>query len=183
MNIEKRSYLILILLALVFVAPGLSAYFFYTHPNWLGSTTTNKGVLLDPPVLLAPLGKPGPKWRLVLWSPAPCDATCITQLDKLARIRLALGRRLYDVKVQLVLGHQAPQVSKDLLKTLQDRDIDELKLSDDEQASMPVLQSHLAIFISNPDHYLVLAYQPTVEPGDIFNDIKQLLNITEKMRK
>ena len=48
---------------------------------------------------------------------------------------------------------------------------------------MPILQNHLEIFIANPEDYLVLAYQSTVKPDDIFYDIKQLLNTTEKVGK
>lgn len=181
MKIVRRNYFILLILGLVFAAPGLSAYIFYTHTHWLGASKTNKGVFLEPPVLLASLSAEKPKWRLVLWSPAACEASCIAQLDKLARIRLALGRRLYEVAPQLLLGPHAPALSPELMSALRAQDIDTVVLSAD--AGMPMLQNHLEIFIANPANYLVLAYQPTVKPADIFNDIKLLLNTTDKMRK
>lgn len=188
MKTVSRKYLILVLLGLVFAAPGISAYFFYTHPQWLGEATTNKGLFLDPPVLLTSLShqtvvgpSTGPKWQLILWSPAACEKTCLEQLDKLARIRLALGRRLYDVVPNLLLGAKAPPLPESLKKVLQEQDIHVVQLSGDEKA--PGLKDQLEIFIANPDNFLVLAYQPTVQPGDVFHDIKQLLNTTEKTSK
>ena len=187
MRIVRRNYFILLLLSLVFLAPGISAYVFYTHPGWLGDTTTNKGVFLEPPALLSSLdqlsGSAVSKWRLVLWSPTACEASCIVELDKLARIRLALGRRLYDVVIELVLGANTPPLSGELVHVLQEQDIHMLKLAVGASKGVSVLKNRLQIFIANPDNYLVLTYQPTVKPDDIFNDIKQLLNTTEKTSK
>ena len=182
MKIVRYNYVVLLLLALLFAAPGLSAYVLYTHPSWLGEATTNKGVLLSPPVLLAHSDAPG-KWQLVLWSPMACEQGCIEQLDKMARIRLALGRHLYEVAPRLLLGVNAPPLSLKLVNALREQDIKILKLSTSEREHMPILQNHLEIFIANPEDYLVLAYQSTVKPDDIFYDIKQLLNTTEKVGK
>ncbi len=174
---NRRNYIVLLLLSLLFAAPGVSAYFFYTHPAWLSNNTTNKGGLLTPSMLLTyphPT-KAHPKWRFVLWSPVACEKNCTMQLDKLARIRLALGRRLYDVDGLLLLGHDAPSLPHALIKTLNAEDIQVAVLPAREQQHMPRLQNHLAIYIANPDNYLVLTYPPEVAPNDIYRDIKQLL--------
>ncbi len=213
MKIVRRNYFILLILGFVFAAPGISAYFFYTHPQWLGAATTNKGVFLDPPVPLvvlaqddrglhpnvvgfeAPRAKKtgiraktvglskGRQWQLVLWSPGACKKSCIEQLDKLARIRLALGRHLYDVVPRLLLAANAPPLTPALARALQEQDIHVLTLPAGARERMPVLKNQLEIFIANPDNYLVLAYVATVKPGDIFHDIKQLLNTTDTTRK
>lgn len=203
MKTVLRNYFVLILLGFVFAAPGISAYFFYTHPHWLGDAFTNKGVLLSPPVLLTHLDpskattvsakeirRSSPlrfniksKWQLVLWSPTACEKSCIEQLDKLARIRLALGRRLYEVVPLLLLGANAPPLPKDMVNVLQERDIQVVQLPVGASEHTSALKSRLEIFIANPDNYLVLAYLPTARPGDIFHDINQLLNTTDKMSK
>lgn len=176
MKIVRRNYLVLLFLGLVFAAPGISAYFFYLHPEWLGEATTNKGVLLNPPALLTSMnGFNNTKWQLVLWSPTACGKTCLEQLDKLARVRLALGRHLYEVDSQLLLDTQAPQLSEQLIKALHDQDTHILTLTVGERERIPALQDRLEIFIANPEDYLVLAYQPTVKPEDIYHDIKHLL--------
>ena len=177
MKIVRYNYIVLLLLCLLFIAPGLSALLFYTHPSWLGEASTNRGTLLNPPVLLtlqdATMARH--KWQLVLWSPNACKKSCIQQLDKLARIRLALGRRLYDVDARLLMGADTPFLSEKLVGALREQDIYVEKLSTGEHERLFALQKHIGIFIANPDDYLVLAYQPTVKPDDIYRDIKQLL--------
>lgn len=175
MRLVRRNYSILFLLGLLFAAPGISAYFFYMHPNWLGNATTNKGKLLNPPVLLAHT-KTSSKWQLVLWSPTACEQSCIAELDKLARIRLALGRHLYKVEPQLLLGVGTPPLSETLAKALHEQDIHTMRLLPGDREKMSVLSDHPEIFIVNPGAYLVLAYQPTVKPEDIFHDLKQLVS-------
>jgi len=175
MKTNRRNYIVLLLLVALFVAPGVSAYLFYNHLTWLGAAKTNKGELLSPPLLLAKLGMDA-KWRLILWSPAGCDQDCMQQLDKLARIRLALGRRLYQVDSLLLLGGEAPPLTTAFADSLREQDIRVLKLSAEDQHRLP---TNPELFIMNPDDYLVLAYQPTTKPADIFHDLKRLLNTKE----
>ena len=174
----NRKYIILLLLALVFIAPGLSAYLFYKHTSWLGVAKTNKGALLNPPILFANPGMDA-KWRLVLWSPKACVEDCVRQLDKLARVRLALGRHLYQVDPWLVLSADAPQLSEALANSLREQDIHVHRLSSSELAQKMALPRDSVLYIMNPGDYLVLAYQPTSKPADIYHDIKRLLNTKE----
>lgn len=176
----KRNYFILLLLALLFAAPGLTAYLYYLHPQWLGATTTNKGELLTPPVLLTKVLSEKSKWRLIFWNPNNCEVACLQDLDRLARVRLALGRRLYEVEQWLVSAEGDQQMSMALTNTLQGQDIHVLRLSKNDRADLPVLKDEPEIFIANPDGYLVLAYPASAKPEDIYHDIKQLLNTTEK---
>lgn len=170
----RTNYFILLLLGLIFAAPGIAAFFFYMHPAWLVSTRTNKGKLLNPPVMLAHSQKPS-KWQLILWDPNGCEQSCIAELDKLGRIRLALGRHLYKVQTQLLLDAEAPQLSESLVQALQDQDIKMIRISKEKREGMPVLHNHMQIFIANPENYLVLVYLPTVKPNDIFHDLKKLV--------
>jgi hypothetical protein len=191
MKASHRRYAVLWLLALVFIAPGVAAYFFYTHPQWLGHATTNKGSLLTHPLFISSLKetsviKPnalskGLTWKLVVWSPTACNEECINQLDKLARIRLALGRRLYHVTQELLLGANTPLPAPKLMAILQERDIHVVRLQEKEQRS--TLPAKITIFIANPENYLILAYQSTVKPDDIFHDMKHLLTTTDKTGK
>ena len=186
MKMFQRPSIILLLLGVVFAAPGLSAYFFYTHAHWLQGASTNKGVLFNPPVKLDALEhaaepKPskgvvtGPQWHLLLMSPTSCEQACMEQLDKLMRIRLALGRRLYRVVPHLILDAHAAPLSHALANSLREQGISVLRLSSNVDGQAPVLQHRLHLFIANPDHYLVLSYAPTVAPNDIFHDLNHLL--------
>ena len=171
---NTRRYVVLLLLVFLFAAPGLSAYFLYFHPQWLSSTTTNKGQLLNPPVLLGQLST-NSKWHLVLWSPAACEETCIEQLDKLARIRLALGRRLYDVDLSLLLGSNAKPMAAEQANMRQLQDVSVVTLSPEETQALYSLHPHSQLFVANPEQYLVLAYSVNAASDDLFHDIKLLL--------
>jgi hypothetical protein len=174
MKKQLNRYYTLLLLALIFAAPGITAYFFYQHPSWLGSSRTNKGSLLNPPIRMDSF--PGTaKWRVVFLNTGVCEQECLHQLETLARVRLALGRKLYQVDEWLLLDGQSSSTVTNYEALLQDHDIHTTKLSTHDR---PLLKSlaHAKIFIVNPDNYLILSYQVGVNPDDVYKDLKLLLN-------
>ncbi|HRD69115.1 MAG TPA: hypothetical protein PK657_03125 [Legionella sp.] len=171
------DYYILLLLALMFAMPGIAAYFFYHHPQWLGTAKVNKGTLLSEPLPLTSLdGKS--KWRILLWSPEYCDEPCLQELDKLARVRLALGRKLYLVDQTLLLN-DAADVSSAGQNMIQERDFHITTLTGREIVQLTALSNHPRIFIANPDNYVVLSYPSRINPEDVYKDLKLLLNTSE----
>ncbi|MGL5743190.1 MAG: hypothetical protein ACRCXC_11985 [Legionella sp.] len=178
MKKQTTKYYILLLLIAVFAAPGIAAYVFYQHPSWLGSARVNKGTLLNPPVLVASLeGKS--KWRVIFWSPNVCDKSCLKQLDTLARIRLALGRKLYQVDQWLVLSHNAPSLPQQTSYLLKEMDFKITQLPEAETQTKGNLFSDAKIFIADPNNYLILSYSLQAKPDDVYKDLKLLLNATE----
>jgi hypothetical protein len=178
----KRNYLILILLAIVFVCPGIAAYLFFNHPQWLSSAAINKGKLINPPEILASFNSK-PKWRLILWQPTGCDKRCYHHLDRLGRIRLSLGRRLYEVEEWLVMPYQSNGLPEDFRKNLSNYDIHLLLLPDDRRQQQHLLTTKAQIFIANPNGYLVLSYELTAKPDHIFHDLYQLLTSTDSKNR
>lgn len=174
-----HRYLVPLILVILFAAPGLAAYYFYHHPEWLGGAKINRGQLLTPPFLLKSSQSESEKWQLVLWSPLSCERDCKIQLDKLARIRLTLGRRLYDVEVKLLLGHEAARLSDDTVAALNDQAIVLSRLNRDTRQFVPQLPSQPKLYIANPTGYMILAYPANAQPDDIHHDLKRLLNIKE----
>lgn len=156
---RKPKRLLLILLFL-FLAPGLLAIVFFRHTEWLSLQATNKGTWVKPPQLVVPLQ--AKQWHLVLWSPSSCHANCLEKLDKLARIRLALGRRWYDVDTILLQPDAQNQ-------PLSDKTVRRVGVS---AINIPLKPT---IFIANPQGYLILSYPITAPSDDIFHDIKQLI--------
>ncbi len=172
----RRSVAILLILGAVFIAPGLCAYVFFQHPDWLGAAT-NRGLLLTPPKRLQHLDPSGhhQKWRLILWSPEACDNNCMEAMDRLARIRLALGRKLYNMNVCLLLGSSRAQFSAADVKILHEKDSHVLTLPAYDHADHAILGSKPAIYIVNPANYVILKFKIGSESDDIFHDIKQLV--------
>lgn len=175
MKIIKSKNIVLFLLIMVFIAPGLAAIVFYKHPQWLGSGSTNKGTLLSPAVLL-PAMQSKAKWGLVLWSPKGCHRTCRQQLDKLGRMRLALGRRLYEVDQWLLTDDSSRPLSNKMIKRLHEQDIHWLRIPANTLDKPALLTNTPQVFITNPDSFLVMSYDLNARSADIFYDIKQLLN-------
>lgn len=178
MKKKTTKYYILSLLILVFAAPGLCAYLFFSHPTWLGESRTNKGSLLTQPVKLSSV-QGQEKWRIVYWTPTNCKTACLAQLDVLARVRLALGRKLYQVDQLLVLGKegQVPTLNDAEALKVKDFRINQLSARDTQRVKQ--VSEHSKIFIMNPDNYLILSYKSGVNPDDVYKDLKLLINTTE----
>ncbi|PJD92890.1 MAG: hypothetical protein CK424_04800 [Legionella sp.] len=168
----KRTTIICLLI-LVFAAPGIAAYFAYTHPNWW-TTTTNHGQLLQPPPVLhhESITK---KWQLIYWGGDHCDVACRKRLDDLARVRLALGRRLYHVDMVLAVNAKTSDVSEVVQHQLQQVDGHILLL---DEVDAKVLGATPAIYIVNPAHFVILAYSATQPNDDIFQDLKKMVSDT-----
>lgn len=177
MKTHSSKIYILLLLAFMFAAPGITAYIFFQNPSWLGSSKINKGTLISQPQVLSALDG-AKKWRIIYWTPNKCASACLKQLDVLARMRLALGRKLYSVDQWLILGSNAPTLSDKLTKLLKDQDFHRVQLTEDEmkKASLP---EHAMVYLANPDQYLILSYLAEVNPDDIYKDLKLLLNTAE----
>jgi len=168
-----RKNLILLILVILFVLPGASAWLLYSHPQWLKAASTNKGTLLKPSPRVNELGNRA-KWRLIFWQNGDCKKKCLAQLDRLARIRLALGRRLYEVDEVLLQPVQSHTNDVEVDKLLQEHDIRVMHLPMARQD--PVLADKAQFFIASPDNYLVLKYPVQVKSEAIYQDIKKLLN-------
>ena len=177
MKKQTTKYYILLLLIVLFAAPGITAYIFYQHPSWLGTTRINKGVLLNPPIAFNSIGKA--KWHIIFWNPGTCDKSCFKQLDTLARIRLALGRKLYQVDQWLILGDKAPSLSHEQQSILKEMDFQVMQLSAAETQSKGEVFSEAKVFLADPGNYLILSYLSQVNPEDVYKDLKLLLNTTE----
>ena len=178
MKKQATKYYILLLLASMFAAPGIAAYLFYQHPNWLNGSKINKGTLLTPPVALKDFDKHA-KWRIVLYSSDQCKQDCLEQLNLLSRVRLALGRKLYLVDQWLIFGDKAPSDAEDIKHVLQEQDVHVARLSSIDTKQFERLSPKASVFLVNPDSYLVLGYQAGANPDDLYKDLKLLLNTTE----
>lgn len=166
-NFFARYYVIFILIILFF-SPGILAIYFFQHPELLGKSFTNKGHLLRPPVALSSLEK-NSKWHLIFWAEQSCDDLCMQQLEKLAKIRLALGRKLYQVDLDLVLAKNSSPLSERLLATIKE-------LGFHITQTDTFLGNIAPVLIANTDAYLVLSFMEDANPADIYHDLKQLLS-------
>lgn len=174
MKILQSRFIVMFFLIIIFIAPSVLAYLYYRHPTWLSSPSTNRGELVTPPYQLQNISQ-SQRWRLLFWSPSTCDATCIQRLNALARIRLALGRRLYQVQACVLLPDKKTSFRLKDTKILQEDDICVLKLPEQAQADRSALGDNPMFFIVNPDGFFILKYPADMQADDLFHDIKHLL--------
>lgn len=175
MKIAHQRVLIIFILTAIFLAPGIVAWLYYRHPTWLSSASTNRGRFVSPAYHLKTLDNKHQHWRLIYWNPNSCNTTCMKHADDLARIRLALGRRLYQVDACVLLASEQPDFRPEQTKILQEKDMCMLKLPEKAEADRTALGDKPAFFIASPDNALILTYPITVASDDLFHDIKHLI--------
>ncbi len=178
MKKQTTKYYTLILLIFLFAAPGIAAYLFYSHPSWLGTARINKGSFLANPIELSSIEKKE-KWRIIFWTPTSCDNNCLSQIDLLARVRLALGRKLYLVEQILVVNKDSLVESSLIENELKNKDFMVHVLSDKDRQALENLSNKAQIFIMDPGNHLVLSYKSGVKPDDVYKDLKLLLTTYE----
>jgi hypothetical protein len=174
------KYSMLLFLALIFALPGMAAYFFYLHPTYLGAARVNQGTLLQPILPLKTQALPG--WQVVFWSPDTCDTACLKQLDTLARVRLALGRRSYEVQLILLLGKESKPLQQGMQDVLKTRAIGIEKVNPEVQQSLQNLSSGPRIFIANPEHAAILSYADNCSPKAVYLDLQRLLTTAQSQK-
>lgn len=172
----KRSHKMLLALAFVFMAPGILAIIFYMHPEWLHGLPTNKGQFITPPRKVAFLS-PGESsdWHILLWCKQGCNDSCLKQVDELARMRLALGRRLYQVDLWLLEPKEMPSCTSEVQAALQAQDVKIQPLTIDDGAAL-----NSPLFLADKKGYLVLEYTNDSAVKDIYTDLKRLLSSGEQ---
>ena len=178
-KIIYTRWLTLFVLVAIFIAPGVIAYEYYIHREH-SMPTTNQGRLIRPPVLLT-LPFSGSRWRMVLWRPHGCDHSCVRKLDRLARVRLALGRRLYKVDVVLLLGSNLTLDSWEkahpiLFRRMREHDLATIIVSENNLEMRAAFGDHSGVYLVSPQKYAILAYPDLGFSDAIFHDLKHILS-------
>ena len=177
---SRPKYGVFCILALLFFFPGIAALIFYTHPGWLNQNALNKGRLVSPAVLLADVQSKS-KWQMMVWNLGDCEDVCRSQVEKLARIRLALGRRLYQVDARLLLSAQSKPLPEEFMQQLKNNEIQVTQLSIKEQEKQTnLLKTSPMVFIADPKSYIMLSYELDAPSNDIFHDLGLLLRTADK---
>ena len=97
-------------------------------------------------------------------------------LDKMARIRLALGRRLYNVESYLFMPQSVKGLTEEQEVIVQDVNISVLKFAADGEDYQRIFNKKRAFFIISPENYVILSFAADTPSEDIFADLKKLVN-------
>ncbi len=176
------------LLILVFFGPLLFAAVAYYGPwEWLRQTAAAHGELIDPPLplprgaLTTPSGgETAPNWFQYRWSliyarTAPCDQPCISELNRLNQVRLALGKDLGRAQVVLLFAGAPPPLPAGA-------DVIVARLDNAAGGAMLDLLEARGIrdgriYISDPAGQLIMTYPPDAEQSGILEDLERLLSV------
>lgn len=171
----KKNF-ILVLLILLFLAPSFSAVWFYTHPALLKNhVLTNKGQLMNTPILIKELIGPDKHWKLVYITEKSCDRHCLSVLEQLAKVRLSLGRHLYGLTLHLLLLPGAPELDVHHFKQFNEADMKVTRLT-----ALPNKWPHSKIWLVNDAGLLVMTYEENMKAQDLFHDLHLLARLWEK---
>jgi hypothetical protein len=185
-QLSRGGRLQISIIALVFFGPLILATWMYMTGQLRPAGNTNSGELLDPIVNLveslpgsAILSATDAPWRLVYLNEAACDEPCLAALHRLRQIRLMLGNDMDRVGRIFLHGESLPdKVFLDDqhrgLITISDKGLGEL-LEDRRPKELPPG----GIYLVDPLNNLIMYFSPEVVPGDMADDLKHLLELSQ----
>lgn len=163
---KKHVKRLMISLGVLFIIPSIAALLLFYYPSIIKLGTNNRGQLLNPPLQLSELSETNKKWSVLI----VCETECKPTLDKIKRVRMALGRGMYRVNQLLISKQQftARERSELANKSLFDTQIISLK-----QQLKP------GIYIGDPKGVVMLSYPLKAKPDDVYTDLTHLLKVSK----
>lgn len=173
-NNQFKKYISVITLVFIFSLPFFSAVYLFMHPGlWKKFSTTNYGQWA--PKIDWPFNHSKARpWQISLWQEMPCKESCVNTLDKIARIRLAMGRKLYEVDIVLVVPEGAP-ISPVLKKQLKEWNLYFKYLPDNQIVSWKKGFQQFPIVLFGPEHQAVLMYPENFDSKKMYHDLQVLI--------
>ena len=171
----KKNRVNLFLLIVVFSLPMLIAYQLAQHPQWMQKINpTNYGTWVKQSVNWTQQSEPKRPWQLVLWQNHSCDQACLAQLDLLARIRLAMGRKVYLLNIWLFLPER-DKLTNGQLETLRRQDIHVAYASVKLESQWKQAFTTMPIVLFAPEHHALMKYPVNPEPKKMYHDFQLLI--------
>jgi hypothetical protein len=169
----KKNITLYVLMGL-FLLPVLAAHYIYRHADVLISKRgTNYGEFVQSSInwRIADAARP---WQLVYWVGSRCDERCLANLDKLSRMRLSMGRKLYNLDLALVFSAPA-QASLKLQTQLRNQNILWGTLDAKEQQIWQNEFQQTNIILFGTSHQAVLKYPKVFESKKMVHDLQLLI--------
>lgn len=167
-----------ILLGTLFLLPVMAALIVYKG-GAEHLRKVNKGTLISPMIASKNIAfrsydaKPvsfQKKWT-VLYHVSDCEKTCEKILDKVLRVRLALGKDMSRTQAALVTNSKVPTRLLNSMSEVRQLDTQALLLSD---STLDLDQ----IYLIDPLGNIMMRYDASAHPKDIYSDITRLLKVS-----
>jgi hypothetical protein len=172
----------LLLLALAFLGPlAVAIGLYYSGFAWRPGSTTEHGVLFNPPPRLPDLaasdGRLDGKWSLIYVGTADCDRACRDALVTMRQVRRALGKDMDRVQRAFCVTGGTPD------QEFLEREHPGLLVLTDQVGNAELtatIGAHAAgeIFLADPLRNLVLRYPAGSSRKGIHADLQRLLKVS-----
>lgn len=191
---RNRARLALVTLFAVFFLPIFASMWLnFERPGWLPFGTVNHGYLLQPPYQLDDADlEPfsfADGWTFLHLAPEGCDDSCIRALHSSRQGRIALGKDADRLQRLLLIGPRAAisnfyeehpnlhegKVSAAWIEALSRNSTP----ADPKSATSNPTDPTGALFVVDPQGYVVLRYDVSSDPAGWFKDLRRLLNISK----
>lgn len=196
---NRKAYITVSLLALIFIVPLLAAWIlFKVQPAWL-DTGTNQGNLITPPLAFTQLkiftnqqhlidkAIASGRWRLLLVTTLPCQKECQDNIYKLRQIYRSFLNKKRQRIVRIWLTYQpihAERLQQNLVKNyagmqhyIVDKKQFSLWIKNLPSASRTLKQG--AIYIVDPHDNMMMHYPLQVQYKSILRDLRKLLRVSQ----
>jgi len=183
-NRRKLVFLFSIAIVPMFVAYGLFFYF----PDLIPASTTNEGVLIQPPLsgvtlgLTEPVDEPGGVWTMLIPVSAACGEQCQQRLYLSRQIKIGLGKDADRIE-RIALLSVEPSAELSALLTAEHGDLTAQVYS--SQALQSALQGRLPgataaeyLLLMDPNGNIMMFYAFEKIGAPLRKDIKHLLKIS-----
>ncbi len=186
-------------LALMFGIPLLimaSAYLVYRTGVGMPAGTSNKGVLINPPLQIADIESLQPRpfppaenrlWFFIVPGSNECDKVCRQRLYQTRQIRTALGKRTHRVqRVYLNLTGAAPTAELQKFLDNEHADLQVASATAPQFAALfgtaetPPAGAEQAFYVADPQGFIMLYYTDEHKGKDTLSDMKFLLKFSQE---
>jgi hypothetical protein len=172
-NIFKK-YIHIMILVLIFSLPMLAAFYLYQNPKWWRCFSTTNYGQWAPQFTWQFNEKKSRPWQLVYWYENTCSTDCLSRLDLLGRIRLAMGRKVYDLDIVL-LQPQGSTSSEKIKQQLNEWNMYQQFIPADQVLIWKKLFQDHPIVLFDPEHQALLMYPPNLDAKKAYHDLQVLV--------
>ena len=183
---DSAGRLQLLMLAGIFFGPLIAASWLYLAGDSMQPAgRTNHGALLEPIIAISEQLPDSPlhahneaTWLLLYANAASCEAVCRDALYTIRQSRLMLGTEMERLKRVFLHGESAPDTlflaaEHEGLVTIADRNLAALL-----ERKRPKSLLAGGFYLIDPLSNLVLYFPPDINPADMVDDIKHLLELS-----
>jgi len=171
---KNRKYIQIIVLLLVFIMPLADAFFLAKNPEILQRYASTNYGQWAPRSVPWPLTTNNRPWQMALWQFNGCHDACMQQLGDLAKIRLAMGRKVYDLNLWVVVPKTKP-MTEEQTKFLQNHDIQVGYFDEAMSKQWQEIFGDAPIVLVNPEKEVLLMYPMKPHAKKIFHDLQLLI--------